>query len=82
MQEKTLELYPKIIKNNWTVLDIGAYEGIHSQIFARLADQGKVYSFEPMPSNYNLLYENVKNYKNVTTINKAVSNIDGTKNLY
>jgi FkbM family methyltransferase len=41
------------LPKNATVLDIGANEGHMSLLFARHAKLGKVFSFEPIPENFN-----------------------------
>jgi FkbM family methyltransferase len=52
-------LYSKIIKPDSVVLDGGANIGFHTIQFAKLANQGKVYAFEPQPLIFNVLSTNV-----------------------
>jgi FkbM family methyltransferase len=52
-------LYSKIIKPESVVLDGGANIGFHTIQFAKLANQGKVYAFEPQPLIFNVLSTNV-----------------------
>jgi FkbM family methyltransferase len=57
------------------VLDVGAHIGFYALLLSRLVGaNGAVYSFEPVPDNYNLLSENIKlnNCGNVRLIRKAV----------
>jgi FkbM family methyltransferase len=71
------ELVKKKIKKGDFVLDIGANIGYYTLIFAKLVGKkGKVFAFEPDPNNFALLTKNVEinGYKNVTLIQKAVSN--------
>ena len=78
-------LIKKEVKKGDVVLDIGAHIGYYTLIFARLVgDQGKVFAFEPDPTNFTLLTKNVaaNNYKNVVLVQKAVSNQTGTVRLY
>jgi FkbM family methyltransferase len=75
-------LYPQIIKKNWTCLDIGAFEGVHSKVMAQIASEGKVFAFEPTPDNFNRLYSNVMGITNIIPIKMAVSNHIGETNLY
>lgn len=73
------------IKMGNVVVDIGAHIGYYTLLFARLVgDRGKVYAFEPEPSNFNLLKQNIEinGYKNVALIQKAVSNENGITRLY
>lgn len=50
--------YREFIKPNYVIIDGGANLGFHSVQFAALANQGKVYSFEPQPIIFNLLSAN------------------------
>lgn len=73
------------IKENDTVLDIGANLGYFTLLFARqVGSLGKVYAFEPEPNLFSLLQKNVKinHYQNVTLINKAVSSQNSSLKLY
>ncbi|HVA96930.1 MAG TPA: FkbM family methyltransferase [Candidatus Acidoferrales bacterium] len=90
LSEKIWEPYEtKIIKRKIKkgdiVVDIGAHIGYYTLIAASIVgDKGKVYAFEPDPSNFHLLKKNinVNGYTNVVTVNKAVSNKNGNKRLY
>jgi FkbM family methyltransferase len=81
-EDYTTEVFKNLIKLNMTVVDIGANIGYFTLIASRLA--GKVYAFEPEPHNYDLLVKNiaVNNYKNIITIQKAVSNRSGKTRFY
>jgi FkbM family methyltransferase len=70
------------VKEGQVVIDLGAHIGYFTLIFAELVGiKGKVFAFEPNPTNYSLLKKNVSinNFLNVTTTQKAVS--DETKKL-
>ena len=70
-------LVKKKVKKGDVVLDIGANIGYFTLIFAKLVgEEGKVFSFEPDPTNFALLKKNIKinGYKNIIPIQKAVSN--------
>jgi FkbM family methyltransferase len=49
-----------------------------------MKSSGKIYAFEPLTDNYNLLIENIKlnNLKNIILIKKAVCNINGKRKLF
>ncbi len=73
------------IKQDDIVLDLGANIGYYTLIFAKLVgENGKVFAFEPDPTNFALLKKNVKinDYKNIVLINKAVSNKTGKLKLF
>ena len=65
------------IEEGDVVLDLGANIGFWTLFFAqKVGKQGKVFAFEPEPSNVELLKKNVliNNYDNVIIEQKAVSN--------
>ncbi|WP_390553814.1 FkbM family methyltransferase [Singulisphaera acidiphila] len=73
------------VKPGDVVLDIGANIGYYTLIFARLVgDKGRVYAFEPDPTNFRLLKKNVRanGYQNVIFVNKAVAETSGPLSLY
>ena len=51
--------YTQFIKPNDIIIDGGANIGFHSIQFAKLANQGKVYCFEPQPLIFNVLSTNI-----------------------
>ena len=66
------------------VFDVGANRGYFSCYAAKKASHGKVYSFEPVPVNFNVLKENLLLNKitNVTAENVAVSSSKKNVELY
>lgn len=67
------------------VVDIGANIGYYTLLFAKqVGPSGKVYAFEPDPSNFALLSKNVEmnGFTNVILVNKAASDANGTADLY
>jgi FkbM family methyltransferase len=84
-EKSETEIVKREIKKGDVALDIGANIGYYTLIFARLVGaEGKVFSFEPDPYNFNLLKKNVEinGYKNVELIQKAVSHQTGKTRLY
>jgi FkbM family methyltransferase len=82
---KTMELCIGSLQPGMTFVDVGAHVGLYTLEAARkVGPTGRVYSFEPDPGNFELLSKNVKEngYTNVTLVNKAVSDADGTLTLY
>lgn len=50
----------RTIKPGWTVVDVGANIGYHALLASRLVGpQGRVFAFEPTPSTYQALLENL-----------------------
>lgn len=79
------DLFLKNLPRGGVVLDIGANIGYYTLIAARLVGpQGRVYAFEPDPSNFQLLKKNVEanGYRNVVLVNKAVAQKTGTLRLF
>ena len=64
------------INNNDTVIDIGGHIGLFSLYAAEKCKSGKIFTFEPVKENFNLLKENIEinNFKNIFPKNIAVSN--------
>ena len=79
-----MELFRRLIKKGMTVVDVGANIGYYTLVAAGLVgESGKVYAIEPEPANYALLAKNValNGYRNVTLIQKAVSDKVGVSKL-
>lgn len=73
------------IREGDTVVDVGAYFGYYTVLFAKLAgDTGKVICIEPEPGIYRLLKKNIaaNHLKNVFQYPLAVSGGKGFSNLY
>lgn len=66
------------VKEGDVVLDIGAHYGYFSLLLSHIVgDEGKVFSFEPTPSTYEILLKNVNSRQNVIPVNKAVGSQNG-----
>jgi len=82
----TVDLFMKLLtREGMVVVDLGANVGYFTMVAAKLVgNSGKVYAFEPEPSNFELLLRNIKlnGYTNVVPINKAVSNREGPGELF
>ena len=68
---------------NAVVIDAGAHMGSFSMLAASMAPQGRVLSYEPEPSNFDLLNQNValNGFTHVTTFNRAVAGTEGERTL-
>jgi len=74
-----------LIRPGDVVFDIGAHIGYYTLLFSRLVgEQGKVLAFEPDPTNFGLLQQNVllNGCANVALYNVAVSDQAGSLSLY
>ena len=89
-QHKIHELETTLFVRNYLkkgdcVFDIGSNIGYFTLEFARLVgESGRIYSFEPHPEIFEVLKRNVKRnrYKNITLINAACGEHNGSQNLY
>jgi FkbM family methyltransferase len=80
-EPEMVSLFKTLLQPTDTVLDVGANIGCTSLLFGDLAR--KVYSFEPSPTTYRWLVENVQRAKlnNVETINLGLGKEAGTFEL-
>ncbi|MHB9143656.1 MAG: FkbM family methyltransferase [Paludibacter sp.] len=74
------------IENQNIIVDIGANIGVFTLFAAeQIKSRGHIYSFEPIPSNFEILQNNINhnNYnEKVTIFNMAVSDRKGTTKMY
>jgi FkbM family methyltransferase len=78
-------LFEREVRPGMTVLDVGANIGYFTLLSARLVGpEGRVFAFEPDPDNFRLLNRNITDngYRNVTAVNAAVTDRDGTLRLH
>ena len=73
-EQREIDIACKFIRDNDTVLDIGANIGIHALHFSRAAKRGRVVAFEPQPKTFGLLKKNIdqNNISNIIPLNLAV----------
>lgn len=75
-----IALMQEYVQKGNTVLDIGANIGFFSVVLSHIVgEEGRVYSFEPVPANLELLNTNINRLynKNVTVFNKALGKTSG-----
>ena len=67
-----------------TVIDVGAHIGLFTLYASQFCNKGRIFSFEPVKENFELLLENVKsnNLEQVKIFNLAVSNSNESIKLY
>ena len=64
-------------KNLKTIIDLGAHVGFTSLFYATEYPNANIYAVEASEGNFNVLKQNAKSFKNITTLNKAVYSSDG-----
>ncbi len=82
---ETTRLFKSMAKEGDTIVDIGANIGYYTLLSSRIVgDKGKVYAFEPDPTNYSILTKNIalNKYTNIETVQKAVSDKNEKLKLY
>jgi len=72
------------IAENDTIIDIGAHIGLFSLLVSQFCKTGKIFSFEPMGDNFDLLISNLKlnHIENIHPFNFAVSKNTSNVNLF
>jgi FkbM family methyltransferase len=78
-------LFQQEIRPGQTVLDVGANIGYFTLLLARqVGPSGRVYAFEPDPTNHGILLRNVElnGYRNVTAVRRAVWDSTGPLRLF
>lgn len=72
------------IKNNDTVIDVGAHIGLFTLFAAQNCKKGTIYSFEPIKENYEVLLSQIaiNSLANVIPLNAAVTNREGSVKIY
>ena len=82
-ETETMQHMQRLVRPGMCILDIGAHVGYYSRMFSRQAgDTGKVVAFEPHPRTHEVLKKNVAHLPNVTTLQIAVAEQEGTADLY
>lgn len=67
------DILPK--RENAVYVDCGTYDGYTTKLFIEVyRDYHKIYTYEPMPDNYKVLCDALKNYDNVVSFNRGISN--------
>ncbi len=78
------KLFKESIHRGMVIVDMGAHIGCYTLLAANLTgEEGKVFAFEPEPSNYALLVKNIEanGYSHVIPVEKAVTDRTGTVRL-
>lgn len=81
----TLTIMKEILKKGDTFIDIGANIGLMTLHAAKITGKsGKVLSFEPLSSTYNILNKNIilNNFQNIKAINIAIGSTNGIVDIF
>ena len=82
LKQELLRLFKS--KDKLTILDIGGCEGEESIRYSRIFPNSKIFIFEPLPKNVQMIKEHLLNYNitNVTLMPLAVSDDIGVASFY
>ena len=84
-EEGTLRMMKHLLKDAKTFIDIGANIGIMSLYAAKIMNKkGKIWSFEPLTSTYNILTQNIKlnRFQNIRSENLAIGSRNESLSIY
>jgi FkbM family methyltransferase len=84
-ERSTTDLFSFLAKKSQVVFDVGAYWGWFTLLGAAiLRNGGRVFSFEPSPSNFSMLKRSIQlnGFSNATLFEEAISNTDSDCALY
>ncbi len=72
------------IRDTDIVIDVGAHIGLFALFSSQFCKNGKIYCFEPVKENFDLLESNLElnNIRNVVAINAAISTNNGIVTMY
>ncbi len=71
---KLRRFYKSTLPANPIILDVGANKGQSADFFLKIRSQAQITSFEPNPSLFRFLTNKYQGIKNMTFVNKGVSN--------
>ena len=72
------------INDSDVVIDVGAHIGLFALFASQFCKRGKIFCFEPIKENYELLVENINSnkIKNIIPFNLAVSKVSGSVKIF
>ena len=71
---KLKRFYKTVLPANPTIFDVGANKGQSADFFLKIRSTAQITSFEPNPSLFQFLTNKYQGIKNMTLVNKGVSN--------
>ncbi|SKC48896.1 FkbM family methyltransferase [Ohtaekwangia koreensis] len=82
-EKESINLWIKLCKDAEVIFDLGANTGVYSLIAKTLNPNSKVYAFEPVERVFKKFQENISlNQFDIVSVEKAVSNSNGTATIY
>jgi FkbM family methyltransferase len=77
--KKDIKTY--LIRKDPVILEAGACDGRDTVKFAKLFPESKIYAFEPVSANFEVLNRRVKKYPNIKTFKVALSDTNGKNEM-
>jgi FkbM family methyltransferase len=82
-EQDAMMILEKLIKPGNNVIEVGGHIGYTTNFLSHLlSNRGHVFVFEPGHNNLPYIKTNIRNLKNVTLIEKAISDSNGTADFY
>lgn len=82
-EPETVACVRSFLRPGMTVLDVGAHVGYYARLSANIVGAGgRVVGFEPHPRNYSYLQRNVGALPQVTLMQRAAAETEGTAELF
>ncbi len=82
-ETETIAHVRRLLKPGMTALDVGAHVGYYARLCAGLAgEEGRVVALEPHPRTFEVLTRNTRNKPQITTVQAAAGENEGTAELY
>jgi len=82
-ERATVDYLKNLLKRGDVFIDVGAHIGYYARYASSLVGRtGRVFAFEPHPSNYSMLVHNCRQLPQIESINAAVSDSSGQALLY
>lgn len=76
------DLISPFLPKNPIIVEAGAHIGQDTIEMAQMWPEAKIYAFEPVPSLFEQLKENTKNFPNIKCVQKALSDKNGFTEMY
>jgi len=82
-EPETTQQLQHLLQPGMVVLDVGAHVGYYTRMASQIVgEQGRIIAFEPHPRNHAFLTQNVGSRKNVTILQVALAEEEGTAELH
>ena len=79
---KKLEYWIPPVVDPKVILDIGGNIGTTSVYYGHMFPNAKIYTFEPVPENYEILQKNIAGFPNITGFNVGLGHEDTIAKIY